>query len=74
MAEDTQPDESTADADEREAQAAHTADRPPTEDESAAADRAREDRSVSGDQQAVGEHFREMAERGVGQKGEGRID
>lgn len=50
----------------RDAQAEHTADRPPTEDE----ERLAEDEQPSPE---VSEHFEEMTELGVNQKGEGRI-
>ena len=49
-----------------EASAKHVADRPPTQDE----ERAIEDESLD---PGVAEHYQEMAERGVEQQGEGRI-
>ena len=72
MAERTQPDEGTEAADEVEGRAAHQADRAPTTDEEAAADRAalRPDRANPAD---VAEHERDMAERGAHAEGEGRI-
>jgi hypothetical protein len=58
---------STREEEEREAAAAHVADRPPTPEEEEAA----EERPLS---PGVAEHEREMAERGVEARGEGRID
>jgi len=68
------PSEETIAADEEESRSAHVADRAPTEDEEAAADRARNDPSLAGDQEQVAEHFEEMTKKGVAEKGEGRID
>ncbi len=73
MAEHTSPDNDTEQAEEEDAEVTARADRAPTSDEAAAADRAAADPELSGDQKAVGEHYREMAERGVEEKGEGRI-
>ncbi|HVX22812.1 MAG TPA: hypothetical protein VHB02_15795 [Acidimicrobiales bacterium] len=73
MAEHTSPDRETQQAEVEDAAVTGHADRPPTDDEAAAADRAAGDPALSGDQEEVGEHYREMAERGVEQKGEGRI-
>lgn len=72
MAERTQPDERTEAADEAEGHAAHGADRAPTPDEEAAADRAA-DRPDRADPADVAEHERDMNERGAHAKGEGRI-
>jgi hypothetical protein len=47
-----------------------TADRPPTPEEERLADEAAEDVDL----ESVAEHYEEMTERGVHQKGEGRID
>ena len=68
MEEDEQHDvsEATRQAEAHEAQQAHRADRPATSDEEKAVD----DESVD---EEVREHYEEMAERGVEQKGEGRI-
>ena len=52
---------------EREAKAAHTADRPPTEQEAAAAERNRLEPEVA-------EHEREMGKIGAEVKGEGEVD
>jgi hypothetical protein len=69
----TEPDKATDEAEEHEAGAAHDADRPATTDEEAAAERALHDPDLTGDLEEVGEHYREMTERGVKSKGEGRI-
>lgn len=50
------------------------ADREPTEDEEQAAERARDDPAIAGDPDAVAENYRDMAKRGVEEKGEGKID
>lgn len=65
----TRPDRATRDAEEDEAKAEHRPDRPPSNDEEEAAERAAEHADPE-----VAEHYGEMAERGVNQKGEGRID
>jgi hypothetical protein len=44
-----------------------------TPEEEAAADRARNDPELSGDQEKVAEHYREMTELGANTKGEGKI-
>lgn len=69
----TQPEESTHEAEARQASREHVADRSPTSDEEAAAERALRDPALSGDQSDVGRHYREMAERGSHQEGEGRV-
>jgi len=69
----TEPDKATGDAEEHEAGTAHDADRPATTDEEAAAERALHDPDLTGDMEDVAEHYREMTERGVESKGEGRI-
>lgn len=58
--------DSTRAAEDDEAKASHAADRPATPEEEAEADQAKIDPGVA-------EHYKEMAERGVNQKGEGRI-
>lgn len=73
VAEPTESEETTHNAESQGADSAHEADRPPTTDEDLAAERSREDPSMSGDQEEVGEHYREMIERGAHQKGEGEI-
>lgn len=59
-------DDATVEAEEAEAQQAHTADRPPTDDEAARADAQQAD-------PAVAEHFEEMNRIGAEVKGEGEI-
>ena len=59
--------DATKDAEAREAEASHTADRPPTPDEEAVADDNQLD-------PAVAEHEREMGKIGSEVKGEGQID
>ena len=65
MAADT---EQAAEQAERDAHAAHTADRPPTPEEERAAEEAAED--VPG---SVGEHYEEMIDIGANVKGEGEV-
>jgi len=72
VAEPTESEETTHNASPK-GRLCHEADRPPTTDEDLAAERSREDPSMSGDQEEVGEHYREMIERGAHQKGEGEI-
>ena len=60
-------DESTKAEEEREAAATHTADRPPTAEEEAAAEANTLDPEVS-------EHEKEMGKIGAEVKGEGEID
>jgi hypothetical protein len=59
--------DATKDEEAREAAASHTADRPPTPDEEAAAESNRLDPEVA-------EHEREMDRLGAEIKGEGQID
>jgi hypothetical protein len=59
-------DEATRDEEELEARASHTADRPPTADEEAGAERNDPD-------PAVAEHEREMDRIGAEVRGEGEI-
>jgi hypothetical protein len=65
MSEDV--DEATKDEEAREAAAAHTADRPPTAEEEAAAEGNTLDPEVA-------EHEKEMGKIGAEVKGEGEID
>jgi hypothetical protein len=58
----------TVDADERDAISAHRADRPPTEEEEAAAER---NADLSPESAAA---YQEAIERGANVKGEGQID
>lgn len=72
MADRTEPDAETEAEERGEALAAHQADRGPSSDEEAAAERgaARPDRA---DPEEVAEHYQEMSELGAEAKGEGRI-
>jgi hypothetical protein len=63
----TTPDRDTIAEDRKDAQAGHDADRPPTEEEEAAAERAGET-----DPHAA-EAYKEAIERGAAQEGEGKI-
>ena len=63
----TTPDRDTIAEDRKDADAAHDADRPPTEEEEAAAER-------SGDlDPAVAAAYKDAIERGAAQEGEGKI-
>ena len=62
----TRPTQKTRDAERREANAEHAADRAPTPEEDERADTLEPDAEVA-------EHEREMAERGAHQEGEGRL-
>ncbi len=66
-ADDGRVQDATKAEEEREAQASHTADRPPTAEEEAAAERNQLDPEVAA-------HEREMGEIGAEVKGEGQID
>ena len=65
--ESTRPSDETRAAEEEDAQVHAEADDMPTEDEEAAAERAGKP------DPSVGEHYKEMRERGADQKGEGRL-
>ncbi len=67
MTDRTKPNAETRDEEKREAQTQGKADRAPTAEEEQLAEQTKLDPEVS-------EREREMAERGVNQKGEGRID
>ncbi len=73
MDQHTEPDEATAKADESEAAKDHSADRPATDREAAAADEqyATSDDATRAD---VAKHEEEMMKIGVETKGEGAID
>ncbi len=62
----TRPTDRTKESERAEASAQHAADRMPTPDEEAAAEQLPESPEAA-------EHFREMAERGAHQQGEGRV-
>jgi hypothetical protein len=67
LAPPTTPDRDTIAEDRKDVTAGHEADRPPTEDEEAAADR-------SGDlDPEVAEAYKDAIERGAAQEGEGKI-
>jgi len=69
---ETEPTEATLDAERLDASQAHAADRPPTEEEDAAAEESRE--KFKGDEAAVAEHYEEMSDIGAHVKGEGAIE
>jgi hypothetical protein len=69
---ETQPDEATKDAEAVDATQAHTADRPPTSEEEAAADRSL--KNLGDDREKAAEHFEEMSDIGARVKGEGAIE
>jgi hypothetical protein len=69
----TRPDADTRQSERAQASAAHTADRAPTPDEEADAQRGAD--GLPADEKArVAEHYQEMAERGAHQEGEGKIE
>ncbi len=67
------PNDATAEADRQESASEHRADRAPNSEEEAAAERSRNDPEL-GDMERVGENYREMAQRGAEDQGEGRLD
>jgi hypothetical protein len=69
---ETQPDDATLEAEQADATQAHAADRPPTSDEEAAAERSAE--RFADDREEVAEHYEEMSDIGARVKGEGEID
>jgi hypothetical protein len=72
MEDNTEPDDTTREAERSEAGKSHTADRPPTPEEDAAAERERAE-SDADDRKDVAEHYEDMAELGADVKGEGEI-
>ena len=73
MADDNAPtDEATQEAERIDAEHAHTADRVPTSDEEAAADKSKE--AFAADSEKVAEHYEEMSDIGANVKGEGAIE
>lgn len=64
----TRPNDETKQTEREDAKVKAGADRMPTPEEEAVAD------ELPGADEAVSENYREMAERGANQKGEGRID
>jgi hypothetical protein len=71
MEDNTEPDDRTREAELAEAGKSHTADRPPTSEEEAAAERALAE--LDADPKDVAEHEEEMTELGARVKGEGEI-
>jgi hypothetical protein len=71
MTTETEPTESTKEAEQVDAVHAHSSDRPPTDEEADAAERSAA--LLDGDMNAVAEHAEEMAEIGAHVKGEGEI-
>jgi hypothetical protein len=64
----TRPDGETKKTEREDAQVRAGSDRPPTPEEEAVAD------DLPGIDEDVADNYKEMAERGANQKGEGRID
>ena len=71
MADNTEPDDRTREAKLAEAGKSHTADRLPTAEEEAAAERERAE--LDADREDVAEHYEEMTDLGAHVKGEGEI-
>ena len=71
MTTETEPNESTKEAEQVDAVHPHSADRPPTAEEADAAESGTA--SLDADMSAVAEHAEEMAELGAHVKGEGEI-
>jgi hypothetical protein len=69
---ENEPDAATREAESADATHAHAADRPPTTEEEAAAERSAE--SFGADRQAVAEHEEEMIDLGAHAKGEGAVE
>ncbi len=73
MEPETEPDEATLAAEEEDAGHEHTADRPPTSKEEAAAE-AEYEASDPDERENVAEHYEAMAKLGANVKGEGHIE
>jgi hypothetical protein len=71
MEDNTEPDDRTREAELAEAGKSHTADRLPTAEEEAAAERERAE--LDADREDVAEHYEEMTDLGAHVKGEGEI-
>ena len=71
MEDKTEPDDRTREAELAEAGKSHTADRLPTAEEEAAAERERAE--LDADREDVAEHYEEMTDLGAHVKGEGEI-
>jgi hypothetical protein len=69
---ETEPTEATLEAERLDAAQAHAADRPPTDEEDAAAEESEE--KFKGDKAEVAEHYKEMSDIGAQVKGEGAIE
>jgi hypothetical protein len=69
----TRPDKATHAAERDEADMPASPGKMPSPDEEAAADEAARALAADGEVERVGEHYREMTERGAHQKGEGRL-
>jgi hypothetical protein len=72
MSDNAEPDEATVEAEQVDAQQAHVADRAPTADEEAEAEKSKE--AFAGDSAEVAAHYEEMSDIGAHAKGEGAID
>jgi hypothetical protein len=73
MADDNAPtNEATQEAERLDAEHAHTADRAPTSEEEAAADKSKE--AFAQDSDSVAEHYEEMSDIGANVKGEGAVE
>ena len=72
MANDAEPNEATREAEQVDATQSHSADRPPTSEEEAAAEESLQ--KFGADEEAVAEHYEEMSDIGAHVKGEGSID
>lgn len=68
------PDEATVDEEIAEAESAHVADRPPTAEEIAAADRYEAEHTDEDEKADVARHYKEMTEIGSEVDGEGKIE
>jgi hypothetical protein len=71
MADTTEPNDATVAAEREEATSRHQADRTPTADEAAAAERGPDESGMDPD--SVKEHYEEMTDLGAHVKGEGEI-
>jgi hypothetical protein len=72
VANDAEPSEATREAEEVDATQSHSADRPPTSEEEAAAEES--GKKFGADKDAVAQHEEEMSDIGAHVKGEGSID
>jgi hypothetical protein len=72
MESDAQPTEATEEAEQIDAAQSASADRQPSKEEEAAAEESR--KKFEGDEAEVAAHYKEMADLGAKDKGEGRIE